>query len=142
GDTRGAGGRLRLRRVPGLLSALDRRGGVGPRGHAGGGGPAAGGALGPGRRRRGTRPGGGGEGGAGAGRGRRGAEPGGAGSGGAVTEAERQAEASGVRGPAVTPFLLSRLAELTEGKSLRANQELIVANAELAAEVAKALVGC
>ncbi len=60
----------------------------------------------------------------------------------ALTEAERQAEAGGVRGPAVTPFLLSRLAELTEGKSLRANQELIVANAGLAAEVAKALAGC
>jgi pseudouridine-5'-phosphate glycosidase len=57
----------------------------------------------------------------------------------ALAEAERQAEATGVRGPAVTPFLLAHLAELTGGRSLRANQQLIVANAQLAAEVAKAL---
>jgi pseudouridine-5'-phosphate glycosidase len=57
----------------------------------------------------------------------------------ALAEAERLAESAGVRGPAVTPFLLARLAELTGGKSLRANRELIVANARLAAEVAKAL---
>ena len=54
----------------------------------------------------------------------------------ALERAERQAESAGVRGPAVTPFLLARLAELTGGRSLRANRELIVANARLAAEVA------
>jgi pseudouridine-5'-phosphate glycosidase len=57
----------------------------------------------------------------------------------AVTDAEKQASSAGVRGPAVTPFLLSRLAELTEGRTLRANQALVVANARLAARVAKAL---
>jgi pseudouridine-5'-phosphate glycosidase len=57
----------------------------------------------------------------------------------ALEEAERQAEVAGVRGPAVTPFLLARLADLTGGRSLRANRELIVANAGLAAEVAKDL---
>ena len=57
----------------------------------------------------------------------------------ALIEAERQATAAGVRGPAVTPFLLARLAELTGGRSLRANRELIVANAQLAAGVAKEL---
>lgn len=57
----------------------------------------------------------------------------------ALERAERQAESAGVRGPAVTPFLLARLAELTGGRSLRANRELIVANAGLAAEVAGAL---
>jgi pseudouridine-5'-phosphate glycosidase len=36
----------------------------------------------------------------------------------------------------VTPFLLGRLADLTVGKTLAANQALIVANARLAAEVA------
>jgi pseudouridine-5'-phosphate glycosidase len=36
----------------------------------------------------------------------------------------------------VTPYLLARLAELTDGKSLAANRALIVANARLAAEVA------
>jgi pseudouridine-5'-phosphate glycosidase len=44
-----------------------------------------------------------------------------------------------VRGPALTPFLLARLAELTDGRTLRANQALIVANARLAARVAAAL---
>jgi pseudouridine-5'-phosphate glycosidase len=58
----------------------------------------------------------------------------------ALAVAEREAESAGVRGPALTPFLLARLAELTGGKSLRANRELIVANARLAAEVARALV--
>ena len=58
----------------------------------------------------------------------------------ALVRAETQARATNVRGPALTPFLLSRLAELTEGKTLRANQALIVANARLAARVATALV--
>jgi pseudouridine-5'-phosphate glycosidase len=54
----------------------------------------------------------------------------------AVGQAEREAVEAGVRGGALTPFLLSRLAVLTGGRSLRANQALIVANARLAAEVA------
>ncbi len=58
---------------------------------------------------------------------------------GAVAEAEKQAAVAGVRGPEVTPFLLARLAELTEGRTLRANQALVVANARLAARVARAL---
>jgi pseudouridine-5'-phosphate glycosidase len=49
-----------------------------------------------------------------------------------------EAEAKDVHGAAVTPFLLSRLAALTNGRSLRANRALIVANARLAAEVAAA----
>jgi pseudouridine-5'-phosphate glycosidase len=57
----------------------------------------------------------------------------------ALAEAERQATARGVRGKELTPFLLARLAELTGGKTLRANQALIVANARLAAQVAVAL---
>jgi pseudouridylate synthase len=51
-------------------------------------------------------------------------------------QAEREASERGIRGGALTPFLLSRLAALTGGRSLRANQALIVANARLAAEVA------
>lgn len=54
----------------------------------------------------------------------------------ALVRAESQARAAGVRGPALTPFLLGRLAELTEGRTLRANQALIVANARLAARIA------
>ncbi|HKI38315.1 MAG TPA: pseudouridine-5'-phosphate glycosidase [Gemmataceae bacterium] len=57
----------------------------------------------------------------------------------ALAEAERQAARQGVRGPALTPFLLARLAEITGGRTLRANQALIVANARLAAQVARAL---
>jgi pseudouridine-5'-phosphate glycosidase len=57
----------------------------------------------------------------------------------ALVAAERMAESEGVRGPALTPFLLARLAEITDGRTLRANTELIVANARLAAEVAGAL---
>ncbi len=56
-----------------------------------------------------------------------------------LRQAEKQAATAGVHGPEVTPFLLGRLAELSEGKTLRANQALIVANARLAARVAKAL---
>jgi pseudouridine-5'-phosphate glycosidase len=55
---------------------------------------------------------------------------------GALTRAEEQARAAGVRGKALTPYLLARLAELTEGRTLRANRALIVANARLAAQVA------
>jgi pseudouridine-5'-phosphate glycosidase len=57
----------------------------------------------------------------------------------ALGEAERQAEKGGVRGKELTPFLLARLAELTAGKTIRANQTLIVENAKLAARVAAAL---
>jgi pseudouridine-5'-phosphate glycosidase len=57
----------------------------------------------------------------------------------AVAKAEREAISQGIRGGNLTPFLLSRLAELTGGRSLRANQALIVANGRLAAEVIRAM---
>jgi pseudouridine-5'-phosphate glycosidase len=57
----------------------------------------------------------------------------------ALVEAERQADNQGIRGPGLTPFLLARLAELTNAKTLRANKELIVANARLAAELSAAI---
>jgi pseudouridine-5'-phosphate glycosidase len=57
----------------------------------------------------------------------------------ALAGAERQAAALGVRGPELTPFLLAQLAVLTSGRTLRANQALVVANARLAARVAAAL---
>jgi pseudouridylate synthase len=56
----------------------------------------------------------------------------------ALAQAELDALAAGVAGPALTPFLLGRLAELTNGRTLAANKALIVANAELAARVAAA----
>ena len=57
----------------------------------------------------------------------------------ALERAERLADEAHVRGPALTPFLLARLAELTGGRTLRANRALIVANARLAARIAAVL---
>jgi len=57
----------------------------------------------------------------------------------ALKQAELLAAQAGIHGPALTPFLLARLAELTSGASLVANQALITANARLAAEIAVAL---
>jgi pseudouridine-5'-phosphate glycosidase len=54
----------------------------------------------------------------------------------AVAECERRAAAAGVTGKAVTPFLLSCLAEVTRGASLEANLALLRANAALAARIA------
>jgi pseudouridine-5'-phosphate glycosidase len=53
--------------------------------------------------------------------------------------AQAQARKQGVQGAALTPFLLARLAEGTNGQTLRANLALLVANARLAAAVAVAL---
>jgi pseudouridine-5'-phosphate glycosidase len=56
----------------------------------------------------------------------------------ALEMVEREAAYADVRGKELTPFLLSNLAEATEGKTLRANQALVVANAHLAAQIAGA----
>ena len=53
-----------------------------------------------------------------------------------LTEAEDQ----GISGKAVTPFLLQRIFELTNGKSLEANIALVLNNARLAAAIARSLV--
>lgn len=58
----------------------------------------------------------------------------------AVARCEARAGREGVAGKEVTPFLLSCLAEETEGKSLAANLVLLEANAAVAAEVAVAFV--
>jgi pseudouridine-5'-phosphate glycosidase len=56
-----------------------------------------------------------------------------------IDEAMRSAEASGIRGGAVTPHLLRHLAESSGGRTLAVNVALIVANARTAAEIASAL---
>ena len=56
-----------------------------------------------------------------------------------IEAAVAAAEAQGVAGKAVTPFLLARLLAATEGRSLAANVALIENNASLAARVAGAL---
>jgi pseudouridine-5'-phosphate glycosidase len=58
---------------------------------------------------------------------------------GTLRQVENEAEAAGVRGGALTPFLLERLVEVTEGRTLHAHQALVVANARLAAPVARRL---
>ncbi len=52
----------------------------------------------------------------------------------AITEAKAQ----NIIGKNVTPFLLKRLAEITDGRSLTANIALVKANAKLAAQIAVA----
>lgn len=56
-----------------------------------------------------------------------------------IEQALAEAGAQGVRGPAITPFVLARLHERSGGRTLRANRDLIVGNAALAGEVAVAL---
>ena len=58
---------------------------------------------------------------------------------GHIADAVRAAEAEGIRGKKVTPFLLGKILELTEGTSLAANIALIRNNARLAGEIAVAL---
>lgn len=57
----------------------------------------------------------------------------------AVSEAVSEADGNGVEGPAMTPFLLSAVSRLTNGRSLHVNVDLLENNAALAAEIACAL---
>jgi pseudouridine-5'-phosphate glycosidase len=57
----------------------------------------------------------------------------------AIREALVEAAGQGIRGQAVTPFLLSRVSELTGGASLRANLALLRNNAQVAAAIARFL---
>jgi pseudouridylate synthase len=57
----------------------------------------------------------------------------------ALTQALSAAAREGVRGRAVTPFLLERLRALTEGASLFSNRALLLHNAQTAGELATAL---
>jgi pseudouridine-5'-phosphate glycosidase len=53
-----------------------------------------------------------------------------------IAAALAEAEARGIRGKDVTPFLLAEIARATEGRSLRANIALVKSNARVAAEIA------
>jgi pseudouridine-5'-phosphate glycosidase len=57
----------------------------------------------------------------------------------AVEQAIADAHTAGVEGPALTPWLLARIAEITEGASVRANVALIVNNARVAGRLAALL---
>ena len=56
-----------------------------------------------------------------------------------IAQAQAEADAQGVAGKAITPFLLQRIFEITEGRSLTANIALVRNNARLAARIAIAL---
>ena len=56
-----------------------------------------------------------------------------------IANALEDAETQGVSAKAVTPFLLKRIFELTDGRSLDSNIALVLNNARLAAEIACAM---
>jgi pseudouridine-5'-phosphate glycosidase len=53
-----------------------------------------------------------------------------------IEEALAAAAKEGIRGGAVTPFVLARLHAESGGRTLRANRDLIIGNARLAGEIA------
>ncbi|MEW2913534.1 pseudouridine-5'-phosphate glycosidase [Leisingera sp. JC11] len=56
-----------------------------------------------------------------------------------IAQAQSEADAQGIASKDVTPFLLARIFELTEGRSLTANIALVRNNARLAAKIAQEL---
>ena len=57
----------------------------------------------------------------------------------AIEQATREADAQKIHGPAATPWLLRRVVELTDGRSLQANTALLRNNGYVAATIACAL---
>ena len=57
----------------------------------------------------------------------------------AIQKATEEAAAQGIHGKYVTPFILQRVAELTEGESRRANLALLVNNARVGGQIAREL---
>ncbi len=57
----------------------------------------------------------------------------------AIEQATEEAEAQGIHGKEITPYVLARVADLTEGESRRTNVALLVNNARTAGEIATAL---
>ncbi|OGO53473.1 MAG: pseudouridine-5-phosphate glycosidase [Chloroflexi bacterium RBG_16_70_13] len=51
-------------------------------------------------------------------------------------QAAREADAAGIHGPALTPWLLARIAAMTDGASVRANTALIINDARVAGQIA------
>ena len=56
----------------------------------------------------------------------------------AIEAAVKEAEEKGIKGKESTPFLLSKVKDITAGSSLDANIELVFNNAKVAAQIAKA----
>jgi len=57
----------------------------------------------------------------------------------AIERATRDADERGIHGKALTPFVLARVTELTEGEARRANVALLVNNARVGGQIATAL---
>lgn len=53
-----------------------------------------------------------------------------------IDKAIEEAEENGIKGKESTPFLLSKVKDLTEGRSLEANIKLVLNNAEIGAKIA------
>ena len=56
-----------------------------------------------------------------------------------IAQASQEAIVKNIRGQSVTPFLLQRISELTGSRSMRVNLALLLNNARLAAQIARAL---
>lgn len=57
----------------------------------------------------------------------------------AIFQATQETEAMGIAGKAVTPFILNRVSELTDGQSMAANTALLIHNARIAGQIASEL---
>lgn len=58
----------------------------------------------------------------------------------AINGALKEAENLGIKGKETTPFLLAKVKDITEGRSLESNIELVFNNAKLAAKIAKEFI--
>lgn len=56
-----------------------------------------------------------------------------------IQKALKECEKKGIKGKRITPFLLSKVKDLTEGKSLEANIKLVYNNAKIGARIAAGL---
>ena len=56
-----------------------------------------------------------------------------------IEQALKECEEAGIKGKRITPFLLSKVKDLTGGESLETNIKLVLNNAKLGAEIAKNL---
>ena len=57
----------------------------------------------------------------------------------AIMQATREATAAGIAGKDITPYVLDRVSEITDGASMTANIALLINNARVAGEIALAL---
>jgi pseudouridine-5'-phosphate glycosidase len=57
----------------------------------------------------------------------------------ALDQAIGEASSNGIRGKAVTPFLLAKLEKLTAGRTVETNRALLIHNATVAAKIAASL---